>query len=269
MTRKLSIFKGLVFLLCTALILSSPVASQYSGFTISPPNPAVGYGGLYNPYVFFPGFGIRSSAINTPLSAIGPYGWGGFGFGNTLGTFSLAPFTSNPLFGFGGIGLGLPSTLGIFPQLTGGLRSGVIPPIALASSTLATAPLAAAVAPIRTAAQAGSWTGSWQSTYIAFPVLWNSGPMLLNLAEDPLLGILAGTAVMQGSRYASIPFEVSGVIINDTITLEGFLGTGYDCVLTGILLSPTTMTGFYTVLGTATPVMDEGIFNLNLNPPVL
>jgi len=252
-----------------ASILSAPVAPQYSGFTITPPNPAIGYGGLYNPYAFLPGFGLRSSAINTSLSSLGLYGWGGLGFRNTPGTFSLAPFRYNPVFGFGGIGLGLPSTLGIFPQLTSGLFSGIIPSIALSAFPLSTASLAGTISPPRTAAQAGSWSGTWQSTYIAFPVLWNSGPMLLNLAEDPLLGVLAGTAIMQGSRYASIPFEVSGVIINNTITLNGFLGTGYDCILTGILLSPTTMTGFYTVLGTTIPVMDEGIFSLNLTPPVL
>jgi hypothetical protein len=83
------------------------------------------------------------------------------------------------------------------------------------------------------------------------------------------LGIIAGTAILQGSRYASTLFEVSGVLVNNTITLEGFLGTGYDCVLTCILISPNTITGFYTVLGTSVPVMDEGIFNLSLLPPVL
>jgi hypothetical protein len=269
MTRKSSVLNGFVFLLCLAMILSSPVAAQYTGFTISPPNPAIGYGGLYNPYVFLPGFGLRSSAISSPLSPFGLFGWGGLGFGNTFGTLSLVSRGYNPVFGFGSLGLGLPSTLGIFPQLTGGLSSGIIPSLALSSFPLSAVPPAGIVSPTRTAAQAGSWTGSWQSTYIAFPVLWNSGPMLLNLAEDPLLGILAGTAVMQGSRYASIPFAVSGTIINDTITLNGFLGTGYDCVLTCILLSPTTMTGFYTVLGTDVPVIDEGIFSLNLNPPVL
>ena len=93
--------------------------------------------------------------------------------------------------------------------------------------------------------------------------------MSLNIIEDPLLGGIVGTAILQDSRYASIPFDVSGVVVNDTITLSGFLGTGYDCILTCILTSPTTITGFYTVLGTSIPVMDEGIFNLTLSPPVL
>jgi hypothetical protein len=96
--------------------------------------------------------------------------------------------------------------------------------------------------------------------------------MVLNIVEDPLLGVVAGTAILQGSRYASALTEVAGTLVNNVITLEGFLFTGFDIVLVCNLTSPTTMNGFYTVLGTggmAPPILDEGVFSLSLNPAVL
>jgi hypothetical protein len=93
--------------------------------------------------------------------------------------------------------------------------------------------------------------------------------MTLNIVEDPLLGTVAGTAILADSRYASIPFEVEGVIVNNLLSVEGFLFTGYDCAITGYFTSPTTMEGFYTVLGTSILVLDEGIFSLSLVPPVV
>ena len=249
----------LLFLAIVGILIATPVGSQYSGFTLLPPNVALGYGGLYNPYVFLPG---RYAAANTLSS----FGIGGIGLGNPLlgltGTF-------NPLFNFGIRPFGSLTFLGLNtfnPFVPYAATAGLNSSIGITSGIGLTGGISA---PVRVAAQAGTWLGTWQSTYIAFPILWNTGPMFLNIAEDPLLGTIIGTAIMQDSRYASIPFDVSGIIANDTITLEGFLGTGYDCVLTCILTSPTTMTGFYTVLGTSIPVMDEGVFTLSLNPPVL
>lgn len=130
-------------------------------------------------------------------------------------------------------------------------------------------PVPVATAPTRTAAQSGTWVGTWTSTYIAFIVLWNTGPMTLNIVVDPLLGTVVGTCVLPGSRYANIPFDVSGVKVNDIISVSGLLSTGYNMVLTCLLTSPTTMTGFYVVEGTHIPVLDEGVFNLSLLSPVL
>ena len=95
---------------------------------------------------------------------------------------------------------------------------------------------------------------------------------MLNIVEDPLLGTVAGTTILQGSRYASALTEVAGVLVNNVISLEGFLYTGFDILLTCNLTSTTTMTGFYTVLGTGgmgPAILDEGIFNLTLTPSVL
>jgi hypothetical protein len=257
--------------------MASPIECQFSGFTLSPLSDTIGYGGLYNPLLFFPGLSSGFTNITYPLVSFEPFGLGNFGIANPFGTLSqLVTGSFNPFFGFSNLGFGFESPIGAFNQL----GSSFFNPLALgnpatltlgtqAGLSIGTLPLLSPISAPRIAAQTGSWIGTWQSTYIAFPILWNTGPMSLNIVEDPLLGVVAGTAILQDSRYASIPFEVSGVLVNDTITLEGFLGTGYDCILTCILTSLNTMTGFYTVLGTSIPVMDEGIFNLTLNPPVL
>ena len=95
------------FLLCVLLCLislgllavSSPEA-QFSVSTISPINTAVGYGGLFNPYVFWPGVGLRSAA-SASLVPFVPFSFGNpfLGFTQTsLGIFN-PPFSLS--FGFG------------------------------------------------------------------------------------------------------------------------------------------------------------------------
>ncbi len=128
--------------------------------------------------------------------------------------------------------------------------------------------VAAASAPVRSAAQTGTWFGTWQSTYIAFIVLWNNGPMTLNIVVDPLFGTVLGTALLAGSRYTNIPFDVTGVKINNLISLEGIPALGFGITITCVLTSPTTMTGFYTVTA-AGDLRDEGTFNLTLSSPVI
>lgn len=278
---QLSFLYTLIFCICIGILIATPVDSQFSGFTITPSNTAIGYGGLFNPYVFWPGIGLNSAASTTSLVPFSPFGFGNIGFGNPLLSLSTANYgisnllgigfenpllslsqaSFNPAFGFG-TSFGNPILTGI----------NSINPLSLGSlATLGSAApvLSAPVSPLRIAAQAGTWTGTWQSTYIAFIVLWNSGPMTLNIVEDPLLGIVTGTAILADSRYASIPFEVAGTIVNNLLSMEGFLFTGFDCVITGYFTSPTTMEGFYTVLGTAIPILDEGIFSLSLVPPVI
>ena len=279
--KLLSVLATLMIIVFIGCLIAIPVDSQFTGTTISPINPAVGYGGLFNPYVFWPGAGIKSAASTSFLLPFQqfqqPFGLFGLGLGNPLLGLSLSNTAGfNPLLGFG-TSYGTSSLLGLNPLLGTNPLLGLSTFNPLNSLSIAglgalgagVPALSAPVAPVRAAAQSGTWLGTWQSTYIAFPILWNTGSMFLNIAEDPLLGIVAGTAILSDSRYASIPFEVSGVIVNNTITLEGFLYTGFDCALTCILTSPTTIAGFYTVLGTSTPVIDEGIFNLTLTPAVL
>ncbi|MGA1841787.1 MAG: hypothetical protein ACMUIU_14275 [bacterium] len=280
----------IVCLICVGILVASVVDSQFTGFTIAPPNTAIGYGGFFNPYVFWPSSNIKAAAALNPLVLFSPAGFDTFGLGNLFGNLTqLGNSTFNPVLGFGntaltfgnptstfgnsalslgGLGLGLNSPLGNLSLL--GLNS--LNPLALAPSIsfpgILAAPLGA-ISPIRTAAQTGTWTGTWTSTYIAFVALFNTGPMMLNIIEDPLLGTVAGTTILQGSRYASALTEVAGVLVNNVITLEGFLFTGFNIGLTCYLTSPTTMNGFYTVYGTTTPILDEGIFTLTLLPAVI
>jgi len=271
----------LVLIICIGILIATPVGSQFSSFTLAPPNAAVGYGGLFNPYVFWPGIGLNSAASTSSLVPFLPFNVGGFGLGNPLlglsqasygisnllgigfenPLLSLSQTNFNPSFGFGA-SFGNPLPLGI--NFINPFSIGALATLG-SSVSLLPGPLS----PVRAAAQSGTWTGTWQSTYIAFPILWNTGPMTLNIVEDPLLGTVAGTAILAESRYASIPFEVAGVIVNNTISVEGFLYTGYDCAITGYFTSPTTTDGFYTVLGTSIPILDEGIFSLSLIPPVI
>ncbi|MGA1864294.1 MAG: hypothetical protein ACMUHX_04460 [bacterium] len=280
-----------VCIICVGILVASAVDSQFTGFTIAPPNTAIGYGGFFNPYVFWPSSNIRAAAAASPLVLYSPAGFDTFGLGNLFGNLTqLGNGTFNPVLGFGnpaltfgnpilafgnpvsslgGLSLGLNNPLGSLSLA--GLNS--LNPLALAPligipGISAAAPLGA-ISPIRTAAQTGTWTGTWTSTYIAFVVLFNTGPMMLNIVEDPLLGTVAGTTILQGSRYASALTEVAGVLVNNVITLEGFLFTGFDIGLTCYLTSPTTMNGFYTVYGTTTPILDQGIFTLTLLPAVI
>jgi hypothetical protein len=127
--------------------------------------------------------------------------------------------------------------------------------------------LSLAAAPMRAAAQAGTWIGTWESTFIAFIILFHSGPMSMSLIENPTLNTLAGTAILEGSRFANTLFDVGGVITTPTIfELQGTIGGGGFCiVLSCILSSPTTMTGSYTItIGFGGQLVDRGVFNLTL-----
>jgi len=88
--------------------------------------------------------------------------------------------------------------------------------------------------------------------------------MNLNIVVDPL-GIVTGSCILEGSRYANFLFNVIGADANGVFTLSGFLGAGINIYLDGILTSPVTMTGNYTVSGTlGGKIWDTGVFNLTL-----
>jgi|GEM_PF-1399331 len=231
--------RSIVLLFFTVVISLSiiwvlPSYAQYTAGTLPPLNTAVGYGGFFNPYVFSPGL-YRVAAGSYPL--FDPFA-------------SLLSTTFNPLL--------TPSYYPIIPTFP---FAPLPTPVTLPTTTALTTPT-------RTAAQTGTWVGTWTSTWIAFIVLWHTGPMTLNLVVDPLLGTVVGTALLAGSRYANIPFDVSGVKVNNIISLEGIPKLGYLIDITCVLTSPTTMNGFYTIV-TAGDLVDEGIFDLSLLAPVI
>jgi hypothetical protein len=128
------------------------------------------------------------------------------------------------------------------------------------------APSLAAPLPMRVSAQAGTWVGTWQSTSIAFIILFNSGTMNMTLVENPTLNTIDGTAILVGSRFADTLFDMRGVLTDPTnFILEGIVANGIALVLNCTLTSPTTMTGSYTSsFGFGGQVVDTGVFSLTL-----
>lgn len=242
----------LIFILaCVSMVSVSTSKAQFFGFALSPPDAAA-----VTP-------GLRSDAF-TRMSPLLPYSPFGESFpGLTIDPF-ISALLSNPfpllLFGPLSSASSLPSP--IWPPY-------LFPTMPVAPTTLnpvAPTPLTTVAGiPMRTAAQTGTWVGTWQSNYIAFIVLWHTGPMTLNIVVDPLTGAVTGNGTLQGSRYSSILFNVFGVEANNLLTVSGFLGTGYYIYLDGTLTSTTTMTGSYTVVGTSGgTILDYGTFNLTL-----
>ncbi|MEW6381022.1 MAG: hypothetical protein AB1611_15640 [bacterium] len=154
----------------------------------------------------------------------------------------------------------LPAPLVSFPVINPFL------PIPSPLSAMLLPPPAASSLPVRTAAQAGFWVGTWQSTFIAFIILYHSGSMTLELIENPLLQSISGTGILIGSRYTDTLFDVRGVLpLSTTFELNAILPGGYAIVLSCFLTSPTTMIGTYTVtLGFGGALVDKGIFDLSL-----
>jgi hypothetical protein len=195
------------------------------------------------------------------------YGLGGItapnGIGGLLGLSSL--FGRGGIYGIGGLGglLGSSSPLSSLGLLSPGVQS--------------TTP----AAPVVTAEQAGTWTGTW----ISFIKL-NAGFMNLTLVEDTLSGLLSGeTNLILNKITKSIPAQVSGVFSGGTtFTLTGrnnpiipitllltttALLTSYTIQLNCTLTSPTTMTGTYTIQDLVKLDIDYGSFNLTLSTPVI
>ncbi|MEW5804210.1 MAG: hypothetical protein AB1847_19110 [bacterium] len=233
-TRKRGIIlPALSVIFISLFMICSPCEAQFSSTAL---NTAVEYGDFFNPLAFFPGL-TRTAADYYPV---------------------FDPFAA----------LIYPP----FSPLLSPIYYPVIPPLSLFTSPSipsAAVPVPTAATTVtRTAAQTGTWVGTWTSTSLAYIVLWHTGPMTLNIVVDPLFGSVLGTAILQGSRYTSAPFDVSGVKINNIISLEGIPSLGLGIVLTCVLTSPTTMTGFYTVTATG-DIVDEGTFNLTLLAPVI
>lgn len=225
--KKCIVLSVLIFIF-TSMTFVCPGEAQYS-----PLSNVVGFGGLFNPLVFFPG--LRSAASYYPV----------------FDPFAALSYTPSPLFN--------PIYYPVAPTLP-------FAPFPVIPTALSATP--AVTVPTRTAAQTGTWSGTWTSTYFNFIIVWQTGPMFMNIVVDPLGGVL-GSGILQGSKYATLPFDLSGVEVNNIITLSGLLATGYGITLTCILTSPTTMTGYWVVTGTHVPVIDEGLFDLTLISPAI
>lgn len=279
-----------IFLICV-FCAGFPVATSVDSQTITfPLSLVVGYGGTFNPYVFWPSVGIKLAASSAPLVPFLPFNNSGFGLGTPFGALSgLSTSSFNPLLGFGspvltfgnpalsfaglgnfgGSGLGIGNPLGTLSLLGANLLLN--PPSLAPVPAVAPGVAASLVASplIRSAAQSGTWSGTWTSTFVAFPILFHTGPMMLNIVVDPLLGAVVGTVIMQGSRYVSALTDVDGVIVNNAITLgPALLATGFFLTMSCVLITPNSMTGFYTV-DFKNIIMDQGVFSLTLLAPVL
>jgi len=143
----------------------------------------------------------------------------------------------------------------------------------------------APAAPVVTAEQAGTWTGSWFSL-----VQLKGGLMNMTLVEDIVTGILNGEVNLILNKVTnSIPADVTGILpapgagAGTTFILtggnQGFFGTTflllpsaisiYSIELTCNLTSPVTMTGTYLVQDLVKFEVDYGNFNLNLTAPII
>ncbi|MGA1876052.1 MAG: hypothetical protein ACMUIA_10630 [bacterium] len=261
--------KGFYFCVVTFIFMlavsTSPVQAQLIDFTLSPIDIPGGYGNILDPFSLLPGLRL-DAATDTMFTLFSPWAYTPLSDSSSFFTFG----TIDPLLLYGPLNLSLlspfesrtvinPLAFIQFPYL-----NVPIPQLTTLNPLLtSTAPVTAPPV-VRMAAQSGTWVGTWQSTYIAFIVLFHSGPMNLNIVVDPL-GIVTGSCILEGSRYANFLFNVTGADANGVFTLSGFLGAGINIYLDGILTSPVTMTGNYTVSGTlGGKIWDTGVFNLTL-----
>ena len=122
--------------------------------------------------------------------------------------------------------------------------------------------------PLFSAAQVGTWTGTWTN-------FTTSGLMTLNLAEDILTGGLYGYAQLLGNFYLDALVEVDGSILNNQIFVAGS-GTGlgnqnFTVEIIGTLLTTSSMTGIYNMINNSSggSITEQGTFELTLVAPVI
>lgn len=259
--KRTILFNLIIILILVWLFNASSADAQFSNIMFTPLVQPFRYGEIWNPFL---------ATLDTTFT---PFSFNSFGLGFPF--FNPNPFEndtfSNPidsLFNPVASPLSILDSLPIFSFLPflqipyGGLTmNSVMPNLLTPVITSPAAPL-----PMRVAAQAGTWIGTWRSTFIAFIILFNSGTMNMTLVEDLTLNTLDGTVILVGSRFADTLFNVRGVITDPTnFVLEGIVAPGNALVLNCILTSPTTMTGTYTVSsGFGGQVLDTGVFNLTL-----
>lgn len=247
--RILVVFTIFTILMFLTALSPSPSAAQLSTITFNP---------LVSTLTPLTPWGYQSWGLGSPLFQFNPFGYG-FGAGSLYSLF-------NPLVTRFSLPLSFPEGLSGFPSLAlpqVPFSFPILPPVSASQAALALA----APLPMRMAAQAGTWIGTWQSTFIAFIILFNSGTMTMTLAENPTLNTISGVCILEGSRFANTLFDVQGVLTGTPIfELQGVIGAGgFTVVMTCTLTSPTTMTGTYTEsIGFGGPVVDRGVFSLTL-----
>ncbi|MGA1869330.1 MAG: hypothetical protein ACMUJM_12390 [bacterium] len=141
----------------------------------------------------------------------------------------------------------------------------VVPPTAAVSQLLPPIPFAP-IAPLAFVEQAGTWQGVWTTGLV-------SGPMTLNLVEDPILGTLAGYCQLLGNPLlGTLVDNLLGNVLNNQVYLEGSgLGAGsttFQIDIVGTLTSATTMTGTYTLIESSS-IRQTGSFEVTLITPVI
>ena len=247
----ISILFIIVFLMAVTLIeCLSPIENAFgyygvpntwSSLGLSPPFSYSGRLGtpLYNTSWPFCFGGIYN--LTTSLSGLNMLGLlGGL---NTLGgLYGLSGFRG--FYGMSGFNGLYPSALPGF-----GLTSLLSP------SNLITASLSN---PFFAAEQAGAWIGTWNLGFL-------TGNMIMNLDES-ITGSLSGTAQLIGNLTFGGIFNVYGSGDQTFVSLNGQDPTlTYAVTLQGILTTPTTMEGFYSIykIGSVTP-KETGTFNLEL-----
>jgi len=124
-------------------------------------------------------------------------------------------------------------------------------------------PAAAVVA----AEQAGYWEGLWSNGIV-------SGPMSLNLVEDPLTLTLSGNAQLLTNVTLGVTVPVTGTALNGQVIVAGpGIGIGsqiFELEVVGLLTSTTTMEGTFILLNTGSgAVQDSGTVTLVLTIPVI
>ena len=117
------------------------------------------------------------------------------------------------------------------------------------------------------AEQAGYWEGLWNNGIY-------TGPMTLNLIEDPLTLTLSGNAQLIANVTLGVTVPVTGTALNGQVVVAGTgIGIGsqiFELEVVGILTSTTTMEGTFTLLNTGSgAVQDSGTINLVLSNPVI
>lgn len=228
------------------------------------------YKNLTNPFSFG---GIQSLFSS---SALGLFGSGLFGMGGLYGLGGL--YGMGGLYGLGGLygmgslyGLGGLYGVGGLYGLSGLYGSNILygqsawNPLASLGIIPGITGLGANLFPSFTAnlpfvaEQAGTWTGTWNLGFLF-------GTMIMNLTENPITGILSGTAQLIGNPTFGGIFNILGTGSTTFVQLNGQDPTiSYAITISGTLTTATTMTGFYSIykVGGTSP-LETGTFDLDL-----
>jgi len=123
------------------------------------------------------------------------------------------------------------------------------------------------------AEQVGSWAGTWNNITTKGAVVVASGPITINLVQDPVLpNTVAGYVQVVGNPFLGTIVDVTGQIINSQVILTGtgISAKGKSIVLDVVctLTTPTDMFGDFTMTQSST-IVSTGSFTAALAPAVI